>query len=202
MVDFTVKDLVYNLPKNDAVTAYAFGPGGGTRTYTGPLQAAFKHYNDGRWILVSVTGSGLNLTVDDTTASSSDEGNQGDCKVILANQSATVASPYTGGCQNGLAEGQGSFSMKEGADLSSVKGQFHNGRLNGNVTITSSGNLIRTGEYRDGLPWNAIFRGVTAKGVTFAVQYRGGAIYATCRTDGQGEKNCTDRQGLLGVNSR
>jgi len=50
MVNFT-----YEAPKNDAVTAYAFGPGGGQRTYTGKASAIFAHYNDGRWVLSKVT---------------------------------------------------------------------------------------------------------------------------------------------------
>lgn len=58
-VDFTVKDFILILPKNDAVTAYAFGPGGGQRLWSGQMQAVFKHYNDGRWLLVEVNGAGF-----------------------------------------------------------------------------------------------------------------------------------------------
>ena len=67
-VDFRVTNFLYNLPKNDPVTAYAFGPGGGQRTYTGNMVAVFKHYNDGRWVLLHVDGplgrfSGQNIEV-------------------------------------------------------------------------------------------------------------------------------------------
>lgn len=55
-VDIEVTNFVWKSPKNDAVTAYAFGPGGGSNTYNGKMQAVFKHYNDGRWILDSVSG--------------------------------------------------------------------------------------------------------------------------------------------------
>ena len=54
--DFRVNNLTYELPKNDPVTAYAFGPGGGQRTYTGAMEALFKHYNDGSWMLVRIEG--------------------------------------------------------------------------------------------------------------------------------------------------
>ena len=51
MVDLTITNFVYNLPKNDAITAYAMGPGGGQRTYSGKATATFIHYTDGRWVL-------------------------------------------------------------------------------------------------------------------------------------------------------
>lgn len=54
--DITLTNFVWNSPKNDAVTAYAMGPGGGSHTFNGNATAIFKHYNDGRWILVTVSG--------------------------------------------------------------------------------------------------------------------------------------------------
>ena len=60
--DLQLKNFVYNSPKNDAITAYAFGQGGGRQTYNGAATATFKHYNDGRWILLSITGPGFNFS--------------------------------------------------------------------------------------------------------------------------------------------
>ena len=54
--DVTVSNMRWNVPKNDPVTAYALGPGGGVRTYSGHLDAFFAHYTDGTWALVRVTG--------------------------------------------------------------------------------------------------------------------------------------------------
>lgn len=52
--DVTFTNLVYNAPKNDAITAYAMGPGGGLKTYSGHATALFVHYTDGRWILLRI----------------------------------------------------------------------------------------------------------------------------------------------------
>lgn len=49
--DLTLTNFVYLLPKNDAITAYAMGPGGGQRTYSGKASATFIRYTDGRWVL-------------------------------------------------------------------------------------------------------------------------------------------------------
>jgi hypothetical protein len=54
--DVTVTDMRWNSPRNDAVTAYAFGPGGGVQVYSGHLDAFFAHYTDGSWALVRVVG--------------------------------------------------------------------------------------------------------------------------------------------------
>ena len=54
--DVMVSNMRWNAPKNDAITAYAFGPGGGVQTYSGHLDAFFAHYTDGTWALVRVTG--------------------------------------------------------------------------------------------------------------------------------------------------
>tara|TARA_R110002124_G_scaffold153244_2_gene320281 strand:+ start:19438 stop:19689 length:252 start_codon:yes stop_codon:yes gene_type:complete len=51
VADLTLTNFVYNLPKNDAITAYAMGPGGGQRTYSGTATATFIHYTNGRWVL-------------------------------------------------------------------------------------------------------------------------------------------------------
>jgi hypothetical protein len=49
--DVEISNITFKIPKNDAVTAYAFGPGGGTRIWSGHATAIFAHYNDGRWVL-------------------------------------------------------------------------------------------------------------------------------------------------------
>lgn len=65
--DVVVSNVTLNLPKNDAVTAYAFGRGGGTRLWSGGAAAIFAHYNDGRWVLTQIIkaegGSWNNLNI-------------------------------------------------------------------------------------------------------------------------------------------
>ncbi len=53
-VDFYMKNFRIGLPKNDAITAYALGPGGGTKIWTGNGHAIFKHYNKG-WVLNEIS---------------------------------------------------------------------------------------------------------------------------------------------------
>lgn len=52
--DVVVSNVTLKLPKNDAVTAYAFGQGGGTRLWSGGATAIFAHYNYGRWVLTQI----------------------------------------------------------------------------------------------------------------------------------------------------
>lgn len=52
--DVVITNLFVSRPKNDAVTAYAFGPGGGSYLWSGRATANFKRYNDGKWVLVNV----------------------------------------------------------------------------------------------------------------------------------------------------
>jgi hypothetical protein len=54
--DVELTNFEWNSPKNDAVTAYAFGPGGGSHVYEGHATAYFLHYTDGRWVLMRVRG--------------------------------------------------------------------------------------------------------------------------------------------------
>lgn len=64
--DVTLSNFVWNSPKNDAVTAYVFGPGGASHTYSGRADAIFVHYNDGRWVLTKIVtpnGSWDNLNI-------------------------------------------------------------------------------------------------------------------------------------------
>lgn len=125
---------------------------------------------------------------------------QGDCKVFTLQDRMIIESPYRGGCKDGLADGQGSFTyfiMYEGTKLvSSVKGEFRHGKMNGNGTIVQQDRVLE-GEFRENNIWNAIVRGVGKDGIKWASQFREGALTATCRADGKGEQNCTDREGLL-----
>lgn len=64
--DVNLSNFVWYSPKNDAITAYVFGPGGAAHTYAGRADAIFIHYNDGRWVLkkiVTPIGSWDNLDV-------------------------------------------------------------------------------------------------------------------------------------------
>lgn len=65
--DVMVSNVTLKVPNNDAVTAYAFGPGGGTRLWSGGATAIFTHYNDGRWVMTQLIkaegGSWDNLNV-------------------------------------------------------------------------------------------------------------------------------------------
>jgi hypothetical protein len=49
--DIKISNITFERPKNDAVTAYAFGPGGGSYIWSGNAIAVFGHYNDGTWVL-------------------------------------------------------------------------------------------------------------------------------------------------------
>ena len=59
--DIDIANMAFQLPKNDAVTAYAFGPGGGITKWSGHATAIFGRYNDGRWILRSISIPGMAL---------------------------------------------------------------------------------------------------------------------------------------------
>lgn len=66
MVDIEVSNMPITLPKNDPITAYAFGPGGGTQIWSGTGVAVFAHYSDGRWVLrqiISQQGTWDNLNI-------------------------------------------------------------------------------------------------------------------------------------------
>ncbi len=52
--DVAITNLAIAIPKNDAVTAYAFGPGGGTRIWSGRGKANFIRYNDGTWVITTL----------------------------------------------------------------------------------------------------------------------------------------------------
>lgn len=76
---------------------------------------------------------------------------QQDCKVFLYGNTLRLASPYKGGCKDGLAEGQGSYSYTT-TDfpniVTALNGEFHEGRLNGHVTQDRPG-MHYEGEFRD-----------------------------------------------------
>jgi hypothetical protein len=54
VADIVVKDWFLERPKNDMVTAYVMGPGGGTFHWSGNGVAIFVHYTDG-WVLKTVS---------------------------------------------------------------------------------------------------------------------------------------------------
>jgi hypothetical protein len=56
--DIQITDMRFEIPKNDAVTAYAFGPGGGTEVLSTRATAIFGRYNDGRWVLRTIAFPG------------------------------------------------------------------------------------------------------------------------------------------------
>ena len=65
-VELILSNFKWHAPKNDAVTAYALGPGGEIRTYNGRATAIFVHYTDGRWVLQKIEtpmGSYVDLNV-------------------------------------------------------------------------------------------------------------------------------------------
>jgi hypothetical protein len=132
---------------------------------------------------------------------------QGDCKVFpvpMGGSNTSIVTPYNGGCKGGLANGQGSYTFSgtnnDGTVVGNVKGEFREGKLNGDVTITmTQPDRVLEGEFRENRTWNTIVRGVGKDSVRYAVQVRDGVNIATCRSDGNFERNCTDRDRLLGT---
>lgn len=84
--DAVVSNVKLQLPKNDAVTAYAFGPGGGTRLWDGRAQLHFVHYNDGGWVLTRIDRDdgrywdGLNVVVRQQAAGGSQVDSNKSCQ--------------------------------------------------------------------------------------------------------------------------
>jgi hypothetical protein len=223
--DVTVLNVTLKVAENDAVTAYAFGRGGGTRLWSGAATAFFSHYNDGRWVLTQIVkaegGSWehLNIVVGQREAAvlgqreTSAEGagavgSATPCQVALFHRAAEIVDlvtekTYSGGCKNGWAEGTGeysySFKMAQGPaayqrQVWTVKGTFHDGKLDGvgNITMTEP-NRVTSGEFRANAQWNTILRGPD-----FAFEFRDGKRVSICRANGQGEDNCVNRARLLG----
>jgi len=52
--DIVLSNFAWMAPQNDAITAYAMGPGGGRQIFNGRGTAVFAHYTDGRWVLVRI----------------------------------------------------------------------------------------------------------------------------------------------------
>lgn len=126
---------------------------------------------------------------------------QGDCEVILGYPGQSIAIPYKGGCKDGLADGQGSYtySYKLAPEMqTTVSGTFRNGKLNGHATFNQSGLISEVEEQENGIV-NGIYRAVDPKGNRYAVEYRNGVLIARCSADGQREQNCIDRDKLLGT---
>jgi hypothetical protein len=64
--DIVLSNFAWNAPQNDAITAYAMGPGGGRQIFNGRAVAVFVHNNNGRWILLRIekpTGNWENLNI-------------------------------------------------------------------------------------------------------------------------------------------
>jgi hypothetical protein len=113
-----------------------------------------------------------------------------------------VLTPYRGGCKDGLAEGQGSYTIAgEGGQLIvGFNGNFRNGKLNGHATVTKSflnqqPFEIHKGEFRQDNLWKGITWVAEASlhGGSGVAEFRGAERVAFCRTDGKDELNCTDR---------
>lgn len=69
--DINLSNFAWHSPKNDAVTAYVFGPGGAAHNYSGQATAIFIHYNDGRWVLnriVTPMGAWNDLNISSTSS--------------------------------------------------------------------------------------------------------------------------------------
>jgi hypothetical protein len=199
--DIVITNLLVARPKNDAVTAYAFGPGGGSYLWSGRGKGNFVHYNDGRWVLTSLDTEVGSFTPKLSTGSAQTAPvvGQGDCEVILGYSGQSIASPYKGGCKDGLADGRGTYtySYKLAPEMhTSVSGEFRKGKLNGHATFNQSG-LVSEVEEQDNRIVNGIYRAVDPKGNRTAVEYRNGVLIARCSADGQREQNCNDRDRLL-----
>lgn len=68
VADYSVDNLILIRAQNDAITAYAFGSGGGAYRWSGSGKATFVHYNDGNWKMIDLSAgnsvwSGLNILV-------------------------------------------------------------------------------------------------------------------------------------------
>jgi len=125
------------------------------------------------------------------------------CKVFtIIQDNSRLVSPYKGGCKDGLADGHGSYTLsvyRGGVQKTlNVDGEFRNGKLNGKVSMTGADS--EEGEYRENNPVNSIKREFnTDNGHMWASEWRNGVLFATCTSDGQFERNCTDREKLLGT---
>lgn len=139
---------------------------------------------------------------------------QGECNVVVFPAAAemdevTITKPYSGGCKDGVAEGQGfyifTYRVRSGTWLSAtkqiwnVRGEFRNGKLSGPGMIGMTGpNRVIEGEFRDNAMWNAVLRGRGPDGIGFAFEYLDGRRVAVCRSNRESEENCTDRDRILG----
>jgi hypothetical protein len=122
------------------------------------------------------------------------------CKVFTITQdNSRLVSPYKGGCKDGLADGHGSYTLsvyRGGVPKPlNVNGEFRNGKLNGKVAMTGADS--EEGEYRENERVNSILRSVLPTGRIEANEWRNGVFFSRCTSDGQDERNCTDRDKLL-----
>ncbi len=90
-VDLVISNWLLARPKNDAVTAYAFGPGGGTFNWSGRGKAIFAHYNDGRWVLtqlITEVGTWNDLNIDaESLPADAKQGDQGMAGIMSTQKS-------------------------------------------------------------------------------------------------------------------
>lgn len=193
--DVTFTNLQWNSPKNGAVLAMVVGPGGESHLYSGHADAIFIHYNDGRWILDKIvapmgTWENLNIVADGLVS----------CKVLVPHSDyQVVVSPYDGECKDGLANGNGTYTMLSNQDTVKVVGEFHGGKLNDKFTMSGAGFEIK-GEMRDNVSQESITRYFDGSGnVTAGVRRLHGSVLEVCKRDRQGEVKCNERDVLLGT---
>lgn len=149
------------------------------------------------------------------------------CKVIPAIPNATLTTPYTGDCRNGLAHGRGKYTVTIGTNADTTReyaGEFAEGKLNGRaaiVTTTTRGTTridafysnnepngpyrivlpdgrVGSLEYRKGKIWSGVNQGLR-NGVPFAARWINGRQVSLCLGDRSNELNCTpsERAELL-----
>ncbi len=183
--------FTYRIEPIDPFVAF---PGEGTATVK-----LYLDPDNGRWTVDNweMQDPGINLLTNPLPVN---------CKVItLTSDNSRLVSPYKGDCKDGVADGHGSYTLQvyRGGvpKLMNVNGEFRNGRLNGKVTVTITGvySFSEEGEYRENEPVNSIARTVYPNGTIEVSESRNGIFFATCRSDGQYERNCTDRDKLLGT---
>ncbi len=175
---------------------------GTSRTFTGTIDATGgisgtwnQNGNSGTWKMFKKTSSS------ESPATAASQGQQPDpsaCKVTtLYLGISRIVSPYKGGCKAGMADGQGTFSaiVEDAPGVTSVKGNFHEGRLNGYATINGPTVDVH-GQYRDNRPINAKAR-FAIKGVQMYMEFRNGTPFVVCKSNRQDEVNCTDRERQL-----
>ena len=151
------------------------------------------------------------------------------CTVIPVQQDARIGSPYEGGCKEGMANGNGKYTIIYGDSSQfhrEITGTFVDGKLTGRATWvvrSPSGETKGEAEFRNNV-YHGKFRTVlidgrvteleyddgkivsgvlhyTSGGVRIASRYANRQPQVRCQEDMKLERNCSpaDRQALLGV---